>query len=132
MPLTEHAILQITAVLAADQRLIAASLIGSALSARFRPDSDVDVALLPKSGTRLSALDLVELAAPLEEAVGHPVHLGELSTRSLIYAKEAIAEGRWLFCHDIPTRDLFAATALALYVQLRYERREIEAAYAAA
>ena len=38
--------------LAAGQRLIAASLMGSALSARFRPDSDVDVALLPKHGPR--------------------------------------------------------------------------------
>ena len=80
----------------------------------------------------MSALDLADLAAPLEEVVGHPVHLGELSTASLIYAKEAIATGRWLFCHDILARDLFAAAALALYVELRYERREIEVAYAAA
>ena len=58
----------------------------------------------------MSALDLADLAAPLEEVVGHPVHLGELSTASLIYAKEAIATGRWLFCHDILARDLFAAS----------------------
>ena len=29
----------------------------------------------------MSALDLADLAAPLEEVVGHPVHLGKLSAR---------------------------------------------------
>jgi hypothetical protein len=54
----------------------------------------VDVALLPKPGTGLTALDLADLVAPIEGAVGHPVHLGELSTRSLIYASDP-ATGRF-------------------------------------
>ena len=93
MPLAEHAIRHITVVLAADQRLIAASLMGSALSARFRPDSDVDVALLPKPGPRLSALDLADLAAPLEEVVGHRSTWENCQLDTTVL--RGVAETRW-------------------------------------
>ena len=131
MSLNESAIDRLTDLLGGDPRLLAACLLGSALTDRFRPDSDVDVALMVRPGATLSALDRLDLAARLQTAVGYPVQLGLLTHGDLIYAKEAVEGGRWLFCHDVPARDLFVATALALYVQLRYERREVERAYAA-
>jgi radical SAM superfamily enzyme len=50
---------------------------------------------------------------------------------NVVYEKEVATGGRCIYCRDEGYRDEFMAVALALYVQLRWERREVERAYTA-
>jgi len=131
MALVQSDLQQLGVRLAAEPGVLAAVVHGSALTARFHRDSDVDVALLLATPTTLDAVTRLLLGAELQNLLGYTVDLGILSHDNLIYAKEVIVHGQPLFCHDQYQYDLFAATALALYGQLRFERREVEAAYAA-
>ena len=111
------------------RRIAAAYLLGSVLTTDFRNDSDVDLAILLVPGRKMHLLERLELAANLETHLGHPVDIGILSTRNLVYAKEAIVRGRCIFSRDSAFKNLFAATALSLYVQLHRQRKEVEDAY---
>jgi uncharacterized protein len=104
---------------------------GSAVRAGLRPDSDVDIAVLPKRGVPLSTRQRADLAVDLEEIVGRPVDLGILKTSNLVYAKEAVAHGKLLFEHDRIARARFAMLTLSMYVDLQQNRREVLNAYAA-
>lgn len=117
--------------LAADSRIVAAYLLGSVLKPNFRRDSDIDLGILVATGRKVSPMEQLELASDLSIVLGHPVHIGLLNTQNLIYAKEAIIEGVCIYRGDTGARDLFAATALSLYLQLKQERREVEKVYAA-
>jgi predicted nucleotidyltransferase len=117
--------------LKADERIDAAYLLGSALTENFRPDSDVDLALLLQPGLQFGQAEFLALAAQLEGGLAHSLDIGILTTRNLIYAREAITKGRRLFCRQSARVDLFAASVLALYTELKQERREIEDAYSA-
>jgi len=128
IPLTEKLQKKLVAI----PDLVAAYVLGSAVSGRMRRESDLDVALLFAPGKIPDPMALLGLAADLEQEVGRTVDIGILSTdRNLDYAYEAIMKGRCVFSRDDGHRDLFAATALNGYLQLRLERREIEAGYAA-
>lgn len=111
------------------RRIAAAYLLGSILTTNYRNDSDVDLAILLTPGPEMHLLERLELAADLETHLGHPVDIGVLSTRDLVYAKEAIVRGRCIFSKDSAFKNLFAATALSLYFQLRRQRKEVEDAY---
>lgn len=119
----------LTKPLIRDARILAAYLLGSVLTPNFRRESDVDVAILLHPGQEMSSMERLELAADLSNGVGHSVDIGLLSTRNLVYAKEAIIKGRCIYCRDTGARDLFAATALSLYLQLKQERRVVEKVY---
>lgn len=113
----------------ADERILAAYLLGSFGTPRQRPDSDIDIALMPQPGCRWTADEQMALAGVLTTAAGRPVDAGMLSAQNLIYASQAIGAGRRIFCRDAFRADLTAATLLSLAAQLRYERREIVDAY---
>jgi predicted nucleotidyltransferase len=129
MNLAEEKLDDLRATLGRDGRIDAAYLLGSAHEGTFRPDSDVDVAVLPAPGVSISAMERLDLAAVLAEAVGRTVDLGVLDTANLVYAREAVLGGICIFSASDMRRDLFAATALGLYARLRDERREVENAY---
>ena len=114
-----------------DKRISAAYALGSVLTDRLCADSDIDIALLPAPGYSLSQMDLLLLSSQLGTCCPRPVDLGILSTHNLIYAKEALLQGECLFCKDQYFHDLFVATALGLYLELRTARREVEHAYTA-
>ena len=115
-----------------DRRILSAYVLGSAVSGRMRPDSDLDIAVLPvATAGLLSQADIAELSAALSLAAGRTVDLGVLSSRNLIYASEAIFKGERFFCRDTFQADLAAATLLGLALQFRFERREIVDAYTA-
>ena len=114
-----------------DPRVVAAYLLGSVRGAHFRPDSDIDLAILPAPGVEMPLAERLALAAALSTEVGRDVDIGLLGTRDLVYAKEAIVTGECVFCRNAFQRDLFAATALSLYLQLKHQRREVEDAYRA-
>jgi predicted nucleotidyltransferase len=112
-------------------RILAAYLLGSAVSGRLRPDSDIDVALLPYPSCRLSDLDRANLGARIAFEIGREVDIGELCSSNLIYAKEAIFTGLRIFSRDARAADESAATLLGLYVAFNEERREVLDAYRA-
>ncbi len=112
--------------------LAAAFLLGSAACGRLRQDSDVDIAILPQPGANLRLADRIQLAVQLEDVFKRKVDLGVLDHHNLIYAKEAYLSGHCIYCRNTFQRDLFGATALGLYAELKQTRREIEHAYQAA
>jgi uncharacterized protein len=109
----------------------AAYLLGSAAADRLRPESDVDVAILPARRSRLSIPDRLAIADKLSQVFGREVDLGFLSTTNLVYTKEAITAGRLLVDRDPSATAEFAMHALAMYAALQEERREVLRAYAA-
>ncbi|MFM8365081.1 MAG: type VII toxin-antitoxin system MntA family adenylyltransferase antitoxin [Verrucomicrobiota bacterium] len=109
----------------------AAYLLGSAASGQLRPDSDVDIALLPTRGASFTGRQLAELAADLESIADRPVDLGILNTGNLVYAKEAVSRGHLFHERDPAARRRFAMHVLSMYADLQENRREILDAYAA-
>lgn len=112
-----------------DTRILAAYLMGSAANGGMRPDSDVDIALLPKPGQKLSPLDLADMSVSITLSVGRVVDLGVITSQNLIYASEAILKGRRILCHNQFQTDLSVATLLGLTAQLKFERQEIQNGY---
>lgn len=119
----------IAVALQARTDLCAAWLLGSAARDALRPDSDIDIALLPRPGATLDFQRQAELTAELCALLHRPVDLGVVSSRNLVYARQAILTGRPIFKN--PGADLAAATLLGLYAQYYFERREVADAYRA-
>ena len=109
----------------------AAYLLGSAAAGRLRADSDLDIALLPARGSSIPTEQRLAFAADLEDLVGRIADVGILSTDNLVYAKEAVANGRVIFERDPVARARFAALIFSLYADLQEHRRGVLHAYAA-
>lgn len=120
---------QLVEALECDRRICAAFLLGSAVSDRMRPESDVDIAILPISGQKLNDMDKLALAAELSLQSGKPVDIGILSSQNLVYAKEAILTGKEIFTKDRKYTDLMTTTFLGMYIMFQEERREVLDAY---
>lgn len=131
MVMTTDKLKQAQRILEQNPAILAAYLHGSTAKGTARPDSDVDIALLPNPGKHLPLRTRLEFAGELESVLGCPVDLGELSTRNLIYAKEVIANGTEIFTTNRFQSDLFMATALAMYAELQQQRKEVLNAYTA-
>jgi len=130
--LLESALLRrLVARLEKEEHLAAAYLLGSAARGDLRPDSDLDIALLPARGCVITPQERLSLAADLEDIAGRTVDLGVLSTSNLVYAKEAVAHGRLIFERDHAARARFAMLVLSMYASLQESRREVLHAYAA-
>lgn len=122
---------RLAAELMRDRRIDAAWMHGSALGPRFGSWSDVDVAILPPPGVRLGMADLLDISVALQAHIGAQIDVGMMSLANTVYAKEVVEHGVCLVCRDVFRRDMFVASALSLYAQLRFERSEVEHAYAA-
>jgi len=114
-----------------DTRIAAAYLLGNVARGEERIDSDMDLAILFYPGYCLTKLEQVQLGGLLSEYCGHEVDLGMLDSHNLVYTKEAVLGGRLIYCKDHKYCDLFVATALGLYAEFRFSRKEVEDAYAA-
>ncbi|MFM8952461.1 MAG: hypothetical protein ACKOOF_05275 [Planctomycetaceae bacterium] len=87
--------------------------------------------MLPLSPNGLQLTERLSLAAELNRLVGREVDLGVLTTRNLVYAKEAVPHGRRIFDRDHSTTATFEIYALSMYASLQEARREVLLAYAA-
>jgi len=114
-----------------EPEVCAVFLHGSAAKGRLRPDSDLDLAILPMAGKTLSADRRLDLAARLTSETGRQVDFGVLSSANLVYAKEVIEHGRLLFTKDPARSEACLALCLSLYVDLQQSRKEVLNAYAA-
>lgn len=109
----------------------AAYVLGSAVTGRLRPDSDIDIAILPRTTAAFSVIDRMGLSVELGKLFGRTVDLGLLSHTNLVYAKEAVAHGRLIFERDHGTTARFEMLTLSMYAALQEARREVLRAYAA-
>jgi len=109
----------------------AAYVLGSGAMGRLRPDSDIDIALLPKRGEMFTVMERLALSTELGKLFGRQVDLGILTSANLVYAKEAVAHGRLIFERDHGVTARFAMLTLSMYAALQEARREVLRAYAA-
>ena len=107
-------------------------LIGSAVEGRMRPDSDIDIALLPSEGKTLSLQDRLAIASTLEPRLGRTVDVGVIGSGNLIYASQAILKGKRIATFDIVYTEATENRLLGSYLQFLEDRREVEEAYRAA
>jgi len=129
MAVSDKQLTEVNSVLAAESRVDAAFLLGSAVDGRMREESDIDIAILPAFGAVINGIDRARLAVTLEQIFGRQVDLGILDHNNLVYAKEAYLKGQRIYCRNSFRCGLFGATALGMYAALREARREVEHAY---
>jgi predicted nucleotidyltransferase len=112
--------------------IAAAYLLGSAARGQLRSDSDIDLAMLPMPGRHLSLQDRLALAAELERQVRRTVDVGVVTAGNLVYASEAILNGRRLVTIAAENAAATEARLMGCYLSFRDDRRCVEAAYHAA
>ncbi len=128
----EKTIREVFAALAAQKRIAAVYLMGSAAAGTLRPDSDIDIALLPAEGCQISLDERMWLVSELTLRLGRDIDMGLIASTNLVYASEAILKGKRLLTVD---QDYVAKTEtrlLGCYLQFREDRRVVEEAYRAA
>ena len=119
------------AIFARERRINAAYLLGSSARGTLRSDSDVDIGVLLFPDQVLNFQERLDLRVRLEKILQRDVDLGIMDRNNLIYAKEAFLTGRCIYCLDVFQRDLYVATTLGMYIELRELRAEVEHAYLA-
>jgi predicted nucleotidyltransferase len=126
-----HDVEAVVTTLSRDTAVDAVYLLGSAASGRMRPDSDLDIAVVPAGGREFTAMDQGRLAAAISLELGRVVDLGVLSSANLVYARQAILTGRRIYARDPKRTDLLAAALLGMYERFNLDRREVRDAYTA-
>ena len=106
-------------------------LLGSAARDQLRPDSDVDLAVLPRPETKVDPEELLRFGASLMSHLGRTVDVGLVSSSNLVYAKEALLNGILLSDAQPELTTLVKANLLALYLRFQEDRKEVLDAYRA-
>lgn len=104
----------------------AAYLFGSVAAGRERPDSDLDLAILPTAP--ISVSQLLEARIQLSEVLSRDVDLIDLSKASTVLRKEVLAAGHLLYETAPLLRAEFEMYALSDYARLNEERAPVLAA----
>ena len=120
---------KINSILVQDTRIVAAYLLGSIVSGHLHAQSDIDLAILPDPPNSFKTIDRLTLSACLQDELPLEVDIGILGTHDIIFSTQAIIHGRCIYSKDRFKKDLFAATCLALYAELKRQRIEVEDAY---
>ena len=95
-----------------------AILFGSAAKGRLRPDSDIDIGILPSPDRALGFDEELALVAELEQILGREVDLVRLDTASTLLRFEA-SQGRRLYEARVDAFADFVARALVEHEDLR-------------
>ena len=114
-----------------ETEIIAVWGLGSAFSGSMRADSDLDLAVLYDFSFESDWERRGALIADLEIIAGRAVDMGRLSTRSLIYAYQAVSTGHLLYSRNPQAVDRFVGLVFSLYADLRSDRKVVEEAYCA-
>lgn len=112
--------------------IAAAYLLGSAITGKLRSDSDIDIALLPLEEQDISLQSRLELAALLEVKLNRPIDIGVITAKNLIYASEAIFNGRRIVILQKDYTEAAETRLLGCYFTFRQDRKEVEESYRAA
>ncbi len=106
-----------------DGRISAISVFGSRAGGDARPDSDLDLAVLPCEP--LDPVALWDLAQEVAALVHCEVDLVDLWRASTVLQHQIVIHGQWVYLGDEGVCDLFEANTLTRYGHLNEERREI-------
>lgn len=109
--------------------ILAVYLLGSALTGTLKYESDIDLGIMMEPGKKLSVLKRIELAGILSYELKRNVDMGEISSRNLIYAREALLKGIPVFQRDSEKVNLYRSNLLGLYIQFNFDRQEVLNAY---
>jgi len=108
---------------------VAVYLFGSTAVGPARPDSDLDLAVLPEGS--ISGTQLLVARIRLAEALGRDVDLVDLARSSTVLRKEVLAAGHLLYETQAALRAEFEMYTLSDYARLNEERAPVLAAPAA-
>lgn len=112
--------------------IVAVYLMGSAATGKLRPDSDIDIALLPAAHCRIPVDEQVSFSSALALELGREVDLGVITSSNLVYASEAILKGKRILAVDPEYVSMTETRLLGCYLSFREDRRVVEEAYGAA
>lgn len=107
-----------------EPRALFALVFGSAVTPRFGPESDVDVAVF--FGSRVGIDTVIDLKDELERATGREIDLVDLDTADLIISMQALFTGELLFSNPFSVYVLHKARTLSLYQDFKRSRAIIE------
>lgn len=116
---------------AREPNIMAVWMLGSAVTDRLREDSDVDFAIYYKPGTVRDLAAYGALVLDLERVLGRTVDLGQLRSRNLVYAVQAMQTGELLYARDPQKVTAFTGRMQSLYFDLKHDRKVVEDAYCA-
>lgn len=126
----ESLLRQVADTLSEEADLQVVMAFGSVAGRKFRPDSDLDIAVWSREGP-LSAARRQALIARLGEATGRPIDLVDLATAGVVVSRAALTAGRRLIVRDdaalagLITRMLLdSADFLPLRERILRERRQ--------
>jgi len=102
-------------------------LFGSAASDRLRPESDIDLAMIP--GGVCDPFAVFEIAQQLAGDLGCEVDLIDLTRASAVMRAMVVQTGRVLHVGDLRRQQEFEMYALSDYARANEERREVLEAY---
>lgn len=88
-----------------------------------RPDSDIDLAVLP--ARPLDSVHRWELAQALASLAGRDVDLVDLARASTVFRMQVVAHGERWHCADTTEVEQFEDMVFSSYARLNEERREI-------
>lgn len=131
MTLKEKVISIVPSFVQDDSRILSVFLLGSVNSGNVSSRSDIDLGILLEQGEKFPILDRVYLGNSLSYELGREVDLGEISSRNLIYASEALLKGDIIYSRDSDRINLRRATLLGMYFNFNEDRKEILDAYRA-
>lgn len=98
-----------------DDRILAAFVYGSVLSERWRPDSDVDIAILDCAEQRLSWEQEAKLMDALERATGRGIDLRLLRDCSLSHQAHVLTEGCRIWVREAAAVEKYSECVLAAF-----------------
>jgi predicted nucleotidyltransferase len=111
------------------EKVLAVYLLGSAARGELRMDSDVDLAILPIGGLKISSLELFDLVGELGFQFRYDFDLGVMGSENLVYSKEAIFHGIAIYVRDEIETKKRVNTLLSMYYNFIEERKVIVDAY---
>ncbi len=115
---------QLTQTLRESPGILFAYLYGShASETPPRPDSDLDLAIYPR--TALTAEQRLDLWKTLNLLTDYPIDLVDLRTTTTVLAHQVISTGQLLFTHDETLSQTYYMSTLRDYWDLNISRREI-------
>lgn len=117
--------------LSEEKGLVAAWLLGSAISGRLRDDSDVDVACCYRPDAKFDLKAYGKLLLDLETIFGRQVDVGRISSQNLVYAVQATQTGKLIYASDPELAQALTSRMQSLYLDLKLDRKIVEEAYCA-
>lgn len=114
-----------------EPRVLTAFLLGSGARDQLRPDSDIDIGIILDSGEKMNPVERARIAGKLSYTLRRTVDIGLINSKNLIYAKEAIFNGRKIFVKNESRSMLETARLLGMYIRFNEDRKEVLDAYRA-